>query len=69
MLSTSKEKIHSIFVLDGEIEIENKKNLKGTFLTISKQIVLKLTAKKNQQFLKLYPLFNLLIELTHYDLR
>ena len=32
---SSKDKVHSIFVLDGEIEIENKKNLKGTFLTIS----------------------------------
>ena len=32
---SSKDKVHSIFVLDGEIEIENIKNLKGTFLTIS----------------------------------
>ena len=35
LVNSSKEKIHSIFVLDGEINIENKKNLKGTFLTIS----------------------------------
>ena len=33
--NSSKKKVHSIFVLDGEIELENKKNLKGTFLTIS----------------------------------
>ena len=34
-IQTSEEKIHSIFVLGGEIELESKKNLKGTFLTIS----------------------------------
>ncbi len=34
-IQTSKDKIHSIFVLDGEIELESKKNLKGTFLTVS----------------------------------
>ena len=33
--NSSKKKVHSIFVLGGEIELENKKNLKGTFLTIS----------------------------------
>ena len=35
LVNSSKEKVHSIFVLHGEIDIENKKNLKGTFLTIS----------------------------------
>ncbi len=34
-IQTSKDKVHSIFVLDGEIELESKKNLKGTFLTVS----------------------------------
>ena len=32
---TSKEKVHSIFILDGDIQLEGKKNIKGTFLTIS----------------------------------
>ena len=32
---STKQKIHSIFILDGEIEIENKNILKGTFINIS----------------------------------
>ena len=34
-IQTSKEKIHSIFVLAGDIQLDGKKNIKGTFLTIS----------------------------------
>ena len=48
-VGTSKEKVHSIFVLDGEIEIENKKNLKGTFLTISETDSFEINCKRKSR--------------------
>ena len=35
LFKSTKQKIHSIFILDGEIEIENKNISKGTFINIS----------------------------------
>ena len=55
---SSKDKVHSIFVLDGEIEIENKKNLKGTFLTISRTNSFKIFCnKKSSIFEVISPLY------------
>ena len=48
-VGTSKEKVHSLFVLDGEIEIENKKNLKGTFLTISETDSFEINCKRKSR--------------------
>ena len=47
--NSSKKKVHSIFVLDGEIELENKKNLKGTFLTISQTDSFRIISKKRSR--------------------
>jgi len=44
--NSSKKKVHSIFVLDGRIEVENKKNSKGTFLTISQTDNFKIICNK-----------------------
>ena len=44
---TSKEKIHSIFVLNGGIEIKNKNIFKGTFLTISQTDSFEIFCNKN----------------------
>ena len=47
--NSSKKKVHSIFVLDGEIELENKKNLKGTFLTISQTDSFRIISNKRSR--------------------
>ena len=44
---TSKEKIHSIFVLNGGIEIKSKNIFKGTFLTISQTDSFEIFCNKN----------------------
>ena len=47
--NSSKKKVHSIFVLGGEIELENKKNLKGTFLTISQTDSFRIISNKRSR--------------------
>jgi len=57
-IETSKEKVHSIYVLNGEIEIESKRNLKGTFLTISQANSFEISCnKKSTIFEVISPLY------------
>jgi hypothetical protein len=57
-IETSKEKVHSIYVLNGEIEIESKRNLKGTFLTISQTNSFEISCnKKSTIFEVISPLY------------
>ena len=61
-VDSSKDKVHSIFVLDGEIGIENKKILKGTFLTISETDSFEIYCNKKSTIFEvispLYPSYN-----------
>ena len=59
IVETSKKKVHSIYILDGEIELESKSNLKGSFLTISQTNSFKIDCKKKSTIFEvvspLYP--------------
>ena len=50
--NASKKNVHSIFILDGEIELENKKNFKGTFLTISQTDSFEIFCNKKSKIFK-----------------
>ena len=52
LFKSKKQKIHSIFILDGEIEIENKNILKGTFINISQTDNFEIFCNKKSTILK-----------------
>ena len=58
-VDTLNEKIHSIFVLDGEIQIESINVSKGAFITISKTNSFEIYCKKKSTIFEvispLYP--------------
>ena len=58
-VETSKERVHSIFVTDGEIQIEGKNNSMGAFITISQTDCFEIYCKRKSAIFEvispLYP--------------